>query len=165
MVYSFFRLFCRQTSSAAAPSGRHLQVLHRSSSSQRTPQTILVSKHKYRPQQRRVVGRRSVPAVVMPEEKKYAHTNGFAAANGHRPTRGLSSEVADGDMFLFTSESVGEGHPGTHLLSPKPYTLASFRSADDRTSAADDDVVRTRVFFFHSFNLCVHKCPSSDRAF
>jgi len=45
----------------------------------------------------------------MPEEKKYAHTNGFA--NGHS-NGGLPPESPDGEMFLFTSESVGEGHPG-----------------------------------------------------
>jgi S-adenosylmethionine synthetase len=44
----------------------------------------------------------------MPEEKKYAHTNGFA--NGHG-NGGLPPESPDGEMFLFTSESVGEGHP------------------------------------------------------
>jgi len=47
--------------------------------------------------------------IIMPEEKKYAHTNGFA--NGHG-NGGLPPESPDGEMFLFTSESVGEGHPG-----------------------------------------------------
>lgn len=45
----------------------------------------------------------------MPEETKYAYTNGFA--NGHG-NNGLPPESPDGEMFLFTSESVGEGHPG-----------------------------------------------------
>lgn len=38
----------------------------------------------------------------MPET---AHLNGFS--NGHMEAEGLDNEV-----FLFTSESVGEGHPG-----------------------------------------------------
>lgn len=58
----------------------------------------------------------------MPEEKKYAYTNGFAA-NGHG-NGGLPPESPDGEMFLFTSESVGEGHPGKNenvkLSSPPP---------------------------------------------
>jgi len=49
----------------------------------------------------------------MPEEKKYAHTNGFA--NGHG-NGGLPPESPDGEMFLFTSESVGEGHPGKTIF-------------------------------------------------
>jgi S-adenosylmethionine synthetase len=50
----------------------------------------------------------------MPEETKYAYTNGFA--NGHA-NGGLPPESPDGEMFLFTSESVGEGHPGKKKLT------------------------------------------------
>lgn len=32
--------------------------------------------------------------------------NGYAKTNGH------SFDMEDGSVFLFTSESVGEGHPG-----------------------------------------------------
>lgn len=39
----------------------------------------------------------------MPETSKM---NGYAKTNGH------SFDMEDGSMFLFTSESVGEGHPG-----------------------------------------------------
>lgn len=58
----------------------------------------------------------------MPDEKKYAYTNGFA--NGHG-NGGLPPESPDGEMFLFTSESVGEGHPGkdsiNNLSTPEPF--------------------------------------------
>lgn len=39
----------------------------------------------------------------MPQTTKM---NGYAKTNGH------TYEMEDGSMFLFTSESVGEGHPG-----------------------------------------------------
>lgn len=47
----------------------------------------------------------------MPQTKS---SNGFAASNGHN-----GYEMEDGCSFLFTSESVGEGHPGTFLLRPR----------------------------------------------
>jgi len=49
----------------------------------------------------------------MSEEKKYAPTNGFV--NGHGNGE-LPPEGPDGEMFLFTSESVGEGHPGKTIV-------------------------------------------------
>lgn len=42
----------------------------------------------------------------MPETAKM---NGYAKTNGHG---GQSYDMEDKSMFLFTSESVGEGHPG-----------------------------------------------------
>lgn len=39
-------------------------------------------------------------------------TNGYT--NGHMPF-----DMEDGSDFLFTSESVGEGHPGKHLYQKK----------------------------------------------
>lgn len=38
-------------------------------------------------------------------------TNGFT--NGHKKTL----EMEDGGTFLFSSESVGEGHPGKYLIT------------------------------------------------
>jgi len=38
-------------------------------------------------------------------------TNGHGAANGFNGN-GNSYDMEDGQTFLFTSESVGEGHPG-----------------------------------------------------
>lgn len=38
-------------------------------------------------------------------------TNGFAASNSNGHS---GYEMEDGCSFLFTSESVGEGHPGKH---------------------------------------------------
>lgn len=50
-------------------------------------------------------------SVKMPETSAYI-LNGFPTQNGH-----VENESADGDeeSFLFTSESVGEGHPGNIL--------------------------------------------------
>lgn len=42
----------------------------------------------------------------MPQTK----VNGFSSANGHN-----GYEMEDGASFLFTSESVGEGHPGNWI--------------------------------------------------
>lgn len=44
----------------------------------------------------------------MPET---AYTNGYS--NGHGTHK---YEMEDGQTFLFTSESVGEGHPGEHII-------------------------------------------------
>lgn len=41
----------------------------------------------------------------MPEIR---YTNGFSPA----AELGAANEFHDGDLFLFSSESVGEGHPG-----------------------------------------------------
>lgn len=71
----------------------------------------------------------------MPEEKKYAHTNGFAA-NGHCGHGGISPETSDGEMFLFTSESVGEGHPGTNK-SPIVTDLYPFSCCVRLTASTD----------------------------
>jgi len=49
----------------------------------------------------------------MSEEKKYSHTKGFANGNGNGE---LPPESPDLEMFLFTSESVGEGHPGKTIV-------------------------------------------------
>lgn len=38
------------------------------------------------------------------------HTNGYT--NGHNANGGGLYEMEDQQIFLFTSESVGEGHPG-----------------------------------------------------
>lgn len=38
-------------------------------------------------------------------------TNGYANGNGHMPY-----DMEDGSSFLFTSESVGEGHPGKNRM-------------------------------------------------
>lgn len=40
------------------------------------------------------------------------HTNGYT--NGHNANNGLY-EMEDQQIFLFTSESVGEGHPGEYI--------------------------------------------------
>lgn len=40
--------------------------------------------------------------------KTNGHANGFNGSNGN----GNSYDMEDGQTFLFTSESVGEGHPG-----------------------------------------------------
>jgi len=45
----------------------------------------------------------------MTEEKNYAYTNGLANGHGNGT---FPPESPDGEIFLFTSESVGEGHPG-----------------------------------------------------
>lgn len=42
---------------------------------------------------------------TMPEIR---YTNGFSPA----AELGAANEFHDGDLFLFSSESVGEGHPG-----------------------------------------------------
>lgn len=49
----------------------------------------------------------------MPENSA-ARMNGFANGNGNSHHNGFESE--DGQTFLFTSESVGEGHPGKIIL-------------------------------------------------
>lgn len=44
----------------------------------------------------------------MPQQS--AHTNGYS--NGHNG----KYDMEDGQTFLFTSESVGEGHPGKYRV-------------------------------------------------
>lgn len=51
-------------------------------------------------------GTSTVTRFRMPET---SYTNGFG--NGHMPY-----DMEDGSNFLFTSESVGEGHPGEYIL-------------------------------------------------
>lgn len=43
--------------------------------------------------------------------KTNGHANGFNGSNGN----GNSYDMEDGQTFLFTSESVGEGHPGKNI--------------------------------------------------
>lgn len=43
----------------------------------------------------------------MPQQ---SYTNGYT--NGHPQAATAHYEMEDGQKFLFTSESVGEGHPG-----------------------------------------------------
>lgn len=47
--------------------------------------------------------------------------------NGHcNGTKGfMENEIEDGCSFLFTSESVGEGHPGKYLFCLVPSTILS----------------------------------------
>jgi hypothetical protein len=46
------------------------------------------------------------PFLEMPETSSL-YINGFSSSNGH-----MAPELPEGETFLFTSESVGEGHPG-----------------------------------------------------
>lgn len=41
--------------------------------------------------------------------------NNSVLKNGHGDGE-LTSKTLDDEMFLFTSESVGEGHPGNHFI-------------------------------------------------
>lgn len=48
-------------------------------------------------------------------------TNGHGDAspvttNGHSATAAAEINLGDGETFLFTSESVGEGHPGEFIV-------------------------------------------------
>lgn len=38
-------------------------------------------------------------------------------SNGYTNGHGGVHDMEDGQMFLFTSESVGEGHPGNDIIS------------------------------------------------
>jgi hypothetical protein len=53
----------------------------------------------------------------MPENSA-ARINGFANGNGNGNTHHNGFESEDGQTFLFTSESVGEGHPGKNYGNP-----------------------------------------------
>ncbi|XP_060840818.1 S-adenosylmethionine synthase isoform X3 [Rhopalosiphum padi] len=76
----------------------------------------------------------------MPEEKKYAHTNGFA--NGHG-NGGLPPESPDGEMFLFTSESVGEGHPDKMCDQISDAILDAHLEQDPDAKVACETVTKT----------------------
>ncbi|XP_025190688.1 S-adenosylmethionine synthase isoform X3 [Melanaphis sacchari] len=76
----------------------------------------------------------------MPEEKKYAHTNGFA--NGHGNS-GLPPESPDGEMFLFTSESVGEGHPDKMCDQISDAILDAHLEQDPDAKVACETVTKT----------------------
>lgn len=56
-------------------------------------------------------------------QKTNGHTatnaNGFNGSNGN----GNSYDMEDGQTFLFTSESVGEGHPGKCIYTHKYINL------------------------------------------
>lgn len=81
--------------------------------------------------------RRQTAAAVMAGNAKHAHTNGFA--NGHA-----------GETFLFTSESVGEGHPGEEIQPPITsrvlYFDKGFRNEFPRFYS---DAPRTPQRFYH----------------
>ena len=63
-------------------------------------------------------GNKPLLTTTMPESRI---TNGYANGNGNASGTGTGfpeARLAEGETFLFTSESVGEGHPGTfHIRS------------------------------------------------
>lgn len=76
----------------------------------------------------------------MPDEKKYAYTNGFANGHGHG---GLPPESPDGEMFLFTSESVGEGHPDKMCDQISDAILDAHLEQDPDAKVACETVTKT----------------------
>ncbi|XP_001942800.2 S-adenosylmethionine synthase [Acyrthosiphon pisum] len=76
----------------------------------------------------------------MTEENKYTHTNGFA--NGHGNGE-FPPESPDGEMFLFTSESVGEGHPDKMCDQISDAVLDAHLKQDPDAKVACETVTKT----------------------
>lgn len=97
----------------------------------------------------------------MPETTTNGHTNGNRIHNGY--------EMEDNASFLFTSESVGEGHPGEFFprimiclasfdwnsCSPKPLSIQTKRASSPWL--ADKQLIARRNFIFPSSSFFVWK--------
>lgn len=83
----------------------------------------------------------------MPQQKTNGHSG---ASNGCNGSNGNSYDMEDGQTFLFTSESVGEGHPGKppsdrvarrRRLHHRPMSVPARVAA----AVADTDAARVRL--------------------
>lgn len=92
----------------------------------------------------------------MPETKTNGYTNGNRIPNGY--------EMEDDASFLFTSESVGEGHPGEYRN-----LLVKFATFDGPTSSAlprdcqNEPPMSLKLIYLIRGNLSRRSSMISDR--